>query len=130
MATATATLTLNPFPNGKDQTLRRTIYSGTLAIQSSPATYATGGLAITWSQLTNAAGEMFTAEETTPIVADFWSAGGSGYIYAYNQSTGKVQIFTGAAAQSALTELTNSAAIPSGVSGDTIYVWAEFLRAA
>lgn len=129
MATATATMTLYPYPKGVDNTQRRKVLMGTCAVQASPAAYATGGLPITWSQLApSASADGLSEPTTTPLVADFYSISGSGFVYAYNKSTGKLQIFTGAAAQSALTELTNASAIPAGVSGDTIEVYAEFIR--
>lgn len=128
MAVATATLTLYPYPKGVDNTQRRKIVQGTCAIQASPATYATGGLAITWSQIApSASADGLTEPTATPLLAEFFSVGGTGFIYGYNKSTGKLQIFTGAAAQSALTEL-SAAAVPAGVSGDTIEFYAEFIR--
>lgn len=130
MTVTSVTVTLNPFPNGKDQTLRRTIYSGTASFGASPLTYATGGIAVSWPSLFNSAGELFTAEETTPIEADFWSVSASGYWYVYNQSTGKLQILVGGSTTSVPSAELAAGAVPAGVSGDTIYFRAEFLRAA
>ena len=57
--------------------------------------------------------------------------GDNGFVYAYvngtNPSNGKVKILTGAAAQSALTELSNGA-VPAGVTGDTLSGYADFTR--
>ena len=121
MAVATATPTINAFPNGVDNTQRFTRIYGTIAISASPATYATGGLALSFSGL-----EPIKSTQS-PVIVYIESVKGSGFIYGWNQSTGKLQIFTGAAAQSALTEL-SAAAIPAGVSGDTIFFEALFLR--
>ena len=56
------------------------------------------------------------------------SIAGSGFVYSYNKANATVQIFTGAAAQAGLTELT-AGPIPSGVTGDTIEFEAEWVRA-
>jgi len=125
MATATATLTQYAYPKGRDNTQRRSIIYGTCAIQAAAATYAAGGLAITWSQIAE------RNPTTTPAVAWFYSnapVSTNDYIYVWNKSTNKLQIYTGAAAQTGLTELTDGASIPAGVSGDTIEFRAEFLR--
>ncbi len=54
------------------------------------------------------------------------SVSGSGFIYGYNKANATVQIFTGAAAQSPLTEL-SAGALPSGVTGDIIEFLAEYV---
>ena len=61
---------------------------------------------------------------------DEWiqSSTGAGFVYQRNKTTGGIQIFTGAAAQSALTELT-AGALPGGVTGDTIAFESEWVRA-
>lgn len=137
MAQATVTLKVYPFPNGVDTSQRRTTISGQAAIQASPATYTTGGLgtattgALNWQALVDQLTGAAVIVETTasqPIMVYFTSVGGSGYIYGWNKSTNKFQIFTGAAAQAALTELTNGAAIPAGVSGDVIEFDADFAK--
>lgn len=120
MATATTTLTKNSFPAGSDFTGRRHFTYGTVAVQASPATYVTGGLTLSF------AGLDIPSTYTTPLDANFKSNAGSGFTYLWNAATNKLQIFTGAAAQSALTELTNGAAIPAGVSGDVIAFNAAF----
>ena len=75
----------------------------------------TGSSEPTWSKTTGA------------TTAD--SAGGGTAVWTNNgPSTGLIKILTGAAAQSPLTELSQSAAIPAAVSADDIAFEAEFLR--
>jgi hypothetical protein len=54
------------------------------------------------------------------------SVSGSGYVYAYNKPTGLIQIFTGAAAQSPLTELA-AGALPAAVLSDVVEFEAEYV---
>jgi len=54
------------------------------------------------------------------------SVSGSGFIYQYNKTTATVQIFTGAAAQAGLTEL-SAGTLPTGVTGDTIEFESQFV---
>lgn len=65
------------------------------------------------------------------VIQSAKSGGASGFDYSYNPGTtmsnGKFQVFTGAAAQSPLTELT-AGAYPAGVTGDTIIGYADFIR--
>ena len=122
MATGTATCSTDAYPNGRDNTMNQAILYGTVAISASPATYATGGLVVTWPKTDN----RYDNNSGNPWWADF--KGIAGYVYVYIRSTNKLQILTGAAAQSALTELTNGGAIPAGVSGDTVEFRAEFRR--
>jgi hypothetical protein len=56
------------------------------------------------------------------------SIAGSGYQYAYNKATGLIQIFTGGAAQSPLTEL-SAGALPAAVVNDIIEYEAEYVTA-
>ena len=137
MAQATVTLKVYTFPNGIDTSQRRTSISGQAVISASPSTYVTGGLgtlvtgAINWQALTDqttGAAVLIETTATQPIMVYFTSVGGSGYLYGWNKATNKFQIFTGAAAQSPLTELTSGAAIPAGVSGDVIEFDADFAK--
>ena len=136
MATATATATLSGIPAGSglpDFSGKSFDVYGTIAVQASPATYVTGGLPITFANLD------FLKSGVAPVWTEAGSAPApgvspSGFQYYVLMSvvngvlTGKLAIFTGAAAQSALTELTNAAAIPAGVSGDVISFHAVFPR--
>ena len=98
---------------------------GTLAVGASPLTYTTGGIAI------NLLGGNVKASRTPKKVEVI---GQAGYIYRYikgtDASNGLLMIFaqTNAAAEDApLGELTNAAAIPAAVSGDTVQFEAMFL---
>lgn len=120
MATATAVGTEYAYPMGKDNTQRRTMTYGSVAISASPATYAAGGLAFSF------ASPVFDVSSQAPIDLEIKSISGSGYVYQWVKSTGKVKVFTGAAAQSPLTEVTDASAIPAGVSGDVLSYKATF----
>lgn len=122
MATALAVGTENAYPSGKDMTQRRFHTYGTVAINASPATYAAGGLVFSF------AAPVFDVSSQTPIDLDIKSVSGSGYVYVWVKSTNKIEIYTGAAAQSPLTQLTDGATIPTAVSGDTIVYHAQFLK--
>ena len=140
MAQATVTLKVYPFPYGKDVSDRRVSYSGQAIVQAAAATYTTGGLgtltsgSLNWQSMTDqTTGEVViveTATQTQPIMVYFTSVGGSGFVYGWNKSTNKFQIFTtGTATQSGLAELTSGSAIPAGVSGDVIEFDADFAKA-
>ena len=131
MTAAVATVTVSPSLIGPDNTQRFQIFYGTMAIGASPLTYTTGGIACDLSGLG-------ALSQSAPFTVDVKSQqpAGSGntnqYVYVYLPGTtsvnGLLQIFTGAAAQTALTELSSGAAIPSGVSGDTITFVAKWIR--
>jgi len=63
---------------------------------------------------------------TGPDTQWITSISGSGYEYRYNKATALVQIFTGAAAQSPMTELA-AGALPGGVTADIIEYEAEYV---
>ena len=133
MAAAVATFTQAVTAPAKAHDNTQTIdhIFGTIAVSASPATYTAGGIALTL------AGFDGIKSGYAPFRSriDSQVAAGSGatalYVYHFLPGTtlanGKLQIFTGAAAQSGLTELTDGASIPAGVSGDSIV--AEFLFA-
>jgi len=122
MAQATCTLTINHQVAG-DGILE---VFGTIAITANPDTYASNGLTLDFTRI--ASGSPTVKASRVPMRVDINAP--SGYVYQYVNGTtardGKIKILTGAAAQSALTELTNGAAIPAGVSGDTINFRAAF----
>ena len=128
MSTATATLTEYQFPNALFEANNFMEIMGTVAIQAASATYATGGLSITWNLPSN----RFSSNSSKPASAIFYSILPNPvtnlFVYVYIPSTGKLAIYTGAAAQTGLTELTDASAIPAGVSGDTIEFRARFVR--
>ena len=121
MAAATATPTVANHPYGVDNTQRRQILDGTLAISASPATYVTNGLPVSFVN------EKLKVVTATPAYVDF--AGTGGYQYVYDYTHGTIRIFESTASAAAFTELSNGAAIPAAVSGDSIHFHAEFPRA-
>lgn len=123
MANATATITLNNFPDDKDLTFNHITVLGTCAISASPGTYPTGGLPISF------AGAPVGIDK--PSWVEFMSVAGGTFEYGWNKANGTIQIFAdaGGVAQAApLVELTGGTAIPAAVSGDTILVKAQFRR--
>lgn len=90
----------------------------TASISASPATYTAGGIAMNLNQAAIKASR-------TPLYV-FLNSGSTGYVYLYirgtDNSNGLLKIFTGAAAQSPLTELTDGATIPAAVSADVVHV--------
>lgn len=141
MATATATPTLAAYPAGIDNS-QRVIYAyGTLAIQASPATYATGGLPITWYTMLQGISNLMLevqGSNLTPVMVWFTSAAVSGttvggYAYVWNKANNAIQLLASSGTQTAGTgtvteEMTNGTAIPAAVSNDTILFEAVFIR--
>lgn len=130
MATAIATVTINAFPSGVDYTKKSVIVRGTIAVQASPATYATGGLSLNFNVLqpvTNFAIE--TLSGPSQVFID--SGAGGLYEYGWNKANNALQIFAasaGVAGSAPFVEFANATAIPASVSGDTIYFEAVFPR--
>ena len=128
MATATATATVDATgPKGyrifNDMDMMHVW--GTLAIQASPATYATGGLAISWTI------PGIDTANLTPYHVEFFSVNGGLYEYEWNAASGKFQLFSasaGVANAAPFQEFTNATAIPANVSSDTIRFHAIFQR--
>jgi hypothetical protein len=124
MGTANATITINGYPKGKDNTERHDIVFGTVAIDASPATYGSVGCPVV---LANP--EQAKSVSDTPVWGDV--QGLSGYIYRYDPGNGTVRIFDVAGSSFSpplpMTELTVGKAIPTAVSGDTVYAKLEFL---
>lgn len=123
-----ATLTVFNAPNGIDGTQNRRILHGLLAFAA--GTYAAGGVLPSYAPLYDVSGESVLVDSLTvaPARMILTSLSGSGYLYFYNNSTGKVQIFESSAAAGPLAELPNGA-LPAGVLGDTIGFVAEWIRA-
>ena len=70
MSVATIAPTIDPYPNGLDQTMRRTILYGSFTFPASPAFYTTGGLPFS-----------LAAGVASPIAAlDFSNAAESGCV--------------------------------------------------
>lgn len=127
-----ATLSVYPWPKGIDNSQHRIHVNGVCAVAG---TYAAGGFALSWTTMVDSVtgqAVILNTTSTAPFIAWFQSAAGTGYVYQYNVSTNKLQIFVVEAValstQYALTELANGT-VPAGVSGDTIQFEAEFVRA-
>lgn len=140
MATANAKFTIANYPDGIDNTERSIIVRGTVAVDPSAATYATGGIPVVnalnvtlsaWAnELIKATGAS-AGNPPLPRIVDFWdqTGGTTSYVYTWVKSTNKFQIFTSnGAAPAAFAEFTNAAAIPAAVSSGVIYFEAQFAR--
>jgi len=148
MATATATITIDAYPGGIDQSQRVMYVLGTIAISASPNTYATNGIPLLFENAVDPAG----AKVLLPVAptgaaglgyvvpAMLWLASAAttgttvgGYGYTWNKANNSVQILASSGTQTAGTgtvsqEMTNGTAIPAAVSGDTIRFEAVFIR--
>ncbi len=121
MATATCTATRNK--NIEPDTLgRHCIYFGNLAITGSGDTYVTGGLTLSF------AGVSGIPHNDPPATVYVWSESASnGYLFQYVTGTtnanGKLVILASVTVANGtgpcVVEMTNSTAIPAGISGDT-----------
>jgi len=128
MAASTITVTVT----STDWTGKNLIIFGTVAWSPSTDTYTTGGNTMSFAgfdDIKSSSLPNFVEVISQPTSA---SHAANVYVYQFLPGTtlynGTLQIFTGAAAQTGLTELTSNAAIPSGVSGDTIKFRASFPR--
>jgi len=99
---------------------RTVSFFGTVSIVGS-GNYVPGGIPVTSPKapVVVGLGQSASYADRVPVVSQLNSSTGSGFQYSYNPTTQKMQIFTGAAAQSPLTEL-SAGALPAGVTGDTI----------
>lgn len=81
MALATATVSLNPYPKGVDNTQRSIWTTGSVAIGANPLTYTAGGIRINTTPL-----EAIKAppQYLLPFWVDVESQSGSGYWYIWN----------------------------------------------
>lgn len=125
--------------DGTDNSQKLIEAYGTIAIDASPSTYTTGGIPLVnaanvalnaWANEKIKASPIKASDTgPTPLIVYIESTTGSGFWYTYNSTTNKVQIFTtGTATQAPAAELANAAAIPAGVSGDSIFFEAKFVR--
>lgn len=127
MATATATVTIDNYPTGIDNTQHLIHVYGTITIQASPATYATGGLALSFVS------ERIKTRNQVPNDVVIMSDNASLYPYRWNRASNTIQILAASAASAGgavYEELPNTTAIPASVSGDTIRFHATFARNA
>jgi len=126
MAAATATLKVDVFPKGVDNTQRRTIIHGICAL-SAGGTYVTNGIPLNWGTMQDANLNNTTnfiipnvgPTQTQPDPAYFFSkTGATGYTYVYDGTHNTLRIWNGG------TELANAASITA----DTIGFEAEFQK--
>lgn len=124
------TLTAYNAPYGLDGTQNRRYLHGLLVITAT--TYAAGGvLPASYSAIKDQSGALvpLDTQNINPDTVWLQSISGSGFSYAYNKATGKIQIFTtGTATQSPAAELANGA-VPAGVIADIIEFEAQWVRA-
>ena len=129
MANATAVLTVANFPAGVDNTQRRQILYGKVAIGTTSQTYVVGGLPLTWLGIKDASGGTVFPQtaETAPVHVQFDDFSGTGYIFQYNKASNTIQIFESAGSAAPLAELT-AIDIPATVAAANIAFKAEFIR--
>lgn len=140
MASA-ASLSLNNFPFGVDNTQRYTYLRGTISL--SAGTYTEGGISINWSNLFKSGGGNADPKVVPPpFQVTFRSAGYSassissqvvgGYLYEWNEENDSLQILTasgGSAGTGAVfEEMTNGTSLPAAVLNDTIQFEAIFAK--
>lgn len=132
-----ATLVLNNFPRGIDNTQRCTYVRGTVSL--SAGTYPTGGLALSWAQIAQDAKISIadgpfqvTFFSNNNVASSTASHVGGGYEYVWNETTGNFQILAasgGAAGTGPVTEeMTNGTSLPAGVTNDIIAFEAVFVK--
>ena len=81
MALATATLSINSYPTGSDNTQRFSRHFGRVAVGVSPLTYTAGGIRMNFSALESIkTGPPYLL----PVWMDVYSQAGSGYDYNWN----------------------------------------------
>jgi hypothetical protein len=110
---ATATFKFNPSNKVVlgDATQDLVTYYGTISFSAAGDTYATGGILPTTGFGLASLGPY---ANRTPLFVDVQSSNGSSMMYLWNQTTGKLQVFTGNSSGSATTsapELSNNTAL-------------------
>ena len=120
----------NP-PNDIDQTATRVFLRGFVVWTAQ--SYVSGGLLPSYTNILNKAGQSIELavyqQDVYPAPDEMlvYSESGSGFVYTYIRTTGKIMVQTGAAAQSPLTEL-SAGALPAGVTGDKVRFIASWLK--
>lgn len=133
MANAVAVVTLTAGATGlksSDMSQNNQSLYGTLAVTATPALYTTGGIVCSFQGFDG------VRSDYAPLEVRAWSepaAGApSGYVYQFLRGTtlgnGRLAIMQSAGSAAPLVEITDGAAIPAGVSGDTIRFRAVFQR--
>lgn len=119
MANATASVAVTAFPDGYDNTLSHQWYLGTITVAA--GNYPANGIPLTFNTA-----DFLTSN--TPTFGEILSAS-SGYTYRFDPTHQTVRIFVqGAAATDPMAEMTTGAAVPAGVTGDTIRFHLMFRR--
>lgn len=126
-------LTILPSPDGGDNSQRRTALYGTALLSGS---YTAGGETINWLTLASTSGgdsQINTLTPTTPLWVEFQlgvpiAATPLNYIFQYNYSTGKLQIFQSGASGSGFGELA-AGAYPAALTGIAKLYWKAEWRA-
>ena len=121
MANATATASLNAFPNGRDLTLNHIHALGTITVAAGD--YPADGIPLSFGI------DGLIPADTSSFVIGRADSPSSGFIYRMDSVNQTLRIFTtGTASGDPLNELTSGGAVPAGVTGDTIYFDAVFNR--
>lgn len=136
MALSTASITVNTYPKGVDNTQRNEVLRGTIKV--TPGTYPPGGYALNWSNIEalKAIPDPTRSGVLFPVDMDIRSQASppSGFIYFWNSVTGNMHIFVAANSTSAnsgpLVEGVgaSTSTIPGVVLNDTIAFVAYFTR--
>lgn len=117
-------------PFGKDLTAQRQWLHGVLTITAQ--TYTVGGILPVYATILDQSGQKVQLATYNVNPDDLWlqSISGSGWTYAYNKATGKIQIFTGAAPSTTtpgVVEMT-AIALPATVLADIVTFEAQWVR--
>ncbi len=126
MALATATPVLLAYPAGFEYTQKTEVLRGTITFVD--GAYNAGGLALSFSTLeplkTAAAPFETLIWSTAPLVSNH-----TNYLYSFNTSTNKLQIWVvGAVSGAGLSELTPATTLPAGVLSDRVQFKTTFSK--
>lgn len=125
---STATITINAYPAGYDNTQRNEIVRGTISVTS--GAYPSGGYALTWNQdgIKSLGPGGSPPLYPFPIDVTFKSIASppSGYNYLWDGTTGALRVYNLGVSPPVFAEI--SGTVPAAVSGDTIAFTAYFSR--
>jgi hypothetical protein len=133
MAVATATININKYPSGVDNTQHRSLIYGTIII-STGGTYPPGGFPLVWSGLEQLKVVPASSTSTTIMPVDMVvkssSNPPSGYVYAWDSVLGNLHIYEAANSASGnsgpLLEVGGN--LDNRIVADIISFKAEFIR--
>ena len=122
---ATATITVNPYPTGKEQTFQNQHIYGTITVNA--GTYPALGIPLNW------ASKDIQTDVQAPAWCDIKTIGsGPGvYVYAYDSINNTMRILADsdlAAGSAPFVEFTASSEVPASVLNDIIAFHAMFRR--